>query len=125
MRPLPTTVSLVLGSVLLLATCGGDDDTAAPPGAGQADSSVTVIAEDIDFGADEYETEAGVVEFVYENEGNIAHTLVIEGVPFELMVRGKGDEIRSSVELEPGEYTLFCDVPGHRPAGMVATLTVT
>ena len=52
MRPLPTTVSLVLGSVLLLAACGGDDDTAAPPGAGPADSSVTVIAEDIDFGAD-------------------------------------------------------------------------
>ena len=64
-------------------------------------------------------------EFVYENEGNIAHTLLIEGVPFELMVRSNGDEIRSSVELEPGEYTLFCDVPGHRPAGMVATLTVT
>ena len=125
MRPLPPTVSLALGATLLLAACGGDDDTAAPPGAGPADSSVTVIAEDIDFGADEYETEAGVVEFVYENEGNIAHTLLIEGVPFELMVRSNGDEIRSSVELEPGEYTLFCDVPGHRPAGMVATLTVT
>lgn len=117
--------TLLAGAVILtLASCGGDDDTMPADDAGPADSSVTVVARDIDFDADAYEAEAGAVEIVYESEGDIVHTLVIDGVPLELIVRENGDVDRGVVDLEPGEYTVFCDVPGHRPAGMVATLTV-
>ncbi len=119
---------LVPVAVCLLAACGGDDGdggSAAPPDLGDTDSSVEVLAEDISFPEDVYEVDAGRVGFVYENVGNIRHTLVIEGVDgLDLTVDRKGDVDAGAVDLEPGTYVLFCDVPGHRAAGMVADLVV-
>lgn len=125
MRPWHVLLALALG---LLAACGGDDangDSVAPPDLGETDATIEVLAEDISFPQDVYETPAGRVGFVYENVGNIRHTLLIEGVDdFELDVSKKGDVDAGAVDLEPGSYVLFCDVPGHRSAGMVADLVV-
>lgn len=125
MRPRHVLLALALG---LLAACGGDDangDSAAPPDLGETDATIEVLAEDISFPQDVYETSAGRVGFVYENVGNIRHTLLIEGVDdFELDVSKKGDVDAGAVDLEPGSYVLFCDIPGHRAAGMVADLVV-
>lgn len=126
MRPAPRlrAVLIAVAAALFAIGCGGDDDSSSGDDVGPSDASLTVVALDIDFEQDAYEVDAGAIEFVYENEGNIIHTLLIEGEPFELSVRSNGDVDRGVIELEPGEYSLFCDVPGHRPAGMVATLTV-
>ena len=125
MRPRHLLLLVALG---LFAACGGDDDggdRAAPPDLGETDATIEVLAEDISFPEDVYESPAGRVGFVYENVGNIRHTLLIEGVDdFELDVSKKGDVDAGAVDLEPGTYVLFCDIPGHRPAGMVAELVV-
>jgi uncharacterized cupredoxin-like copper-binding protein len=112
-------------ALTLLAACGGDDDIATPDEGGGAAGDVTVVAEDVDFGADAYQVEAGDVTFDYVNEGVIEHSLVVEGVDdFRLLVETRGDTDQGSVELEPGSYRLICDIPGHAQAGMVADLEV-
>lgn len=115
---------VIVGAV---AACGGDDDSGSGSAVdlSSADSTVEILAEDISFPEDVYETEAGAIGFVYENVGSIRHTLVIEGESgFKLDVETKGDVDEGIIDLEPGTYTLICDVPGHRPAGMVADLVV-
>lgn len=114
---------LALVAAVSLAGCG-DDDAATPDGPPSADA-VVVLAQDIDFDQDEYSAPAGDVEFRYENAGNILHTLVIEDVGgLQLTVRSKGAVDSGSVDLDPGEYVIYCDVAGHRQAGMEATLSV-
>ncbi|HEX6419492.1 MAG TPA: plastocyanin/azurin family copper-binding protein [Acidimicrobiales bacterium] len=127
-------------AALLLAACGddasddgaalgaegGDAPAAADPGAG---ASLTVEAHDIEFDSDAYRIAAGTVDIEYQQKGTLPHTLVIEGADgggvdgFELEV-GDADADRGTVDLPPGEYVVFCDVPGHRGAGMEAELLV-
>jgi plastocyanin len=123
-----TTTWLTAAAALLLAlgACGddgGDKGDEAATGCQPADSSITVGALDkVAFDADSYDAEAGCVEVTYVNEGSLAHTLLVKDLDgFKLAV---GDEDVGTLELEPGDYTLFCDIPGHEAAGMEATLTV-
>lgn len=121
----PPVFRLLAVAGLLFAAGCGDDDAASAPETPPVEDAVRVAAQDIGFGADQYEVEAGEVAFEYVNEGNILHTLVIEDVGgLELTVRSTGDTDRGSVGLETGEYVLYCDVAGHRQAGMEATLVV-
>ena len=119
---------VVAGAVL--AGCGGDDDSGGGGGDGLATGSggggdtVTVVAQDsLRFDHDEYTASAGEVTIDYENSGNLTHTLLIDGIDdFKLSVTSSGDTDEGTVELEPGDYRIFCDIPGHE--SMEATLTV-
>lgn len=113
---------ILLGSAtmatIVVGACGGDDDT----GGGEGD--VTVVAEDtLSFDKGDYTAQAGEVTITYEAGGSMVHTLLIEGVDdFKLQVSSTGDSDAGTVDLEPGTYELYCDVPGHE--AMRATLTV-
>lgn len=119
-------VAVAVLAALTLVACGDDDGGSdAAPAADDIADGVVVIARDIEFDKDTYQTEAGPTTFAYENEGSIVHTLLIEEVDgFELEVNANGDVDTGEVDLEAGEYVLYCDVPGHRAAGMEATLVV-
>lgn len=118
----------VVAAALAIGGCGDGEDGASAPTvgvSGDAGDVLDLIAEDIDFDDDAYAVTAGTVPVTYRNEGSIIHTLVIEDVDgFKLEVESNGDVDEGSIELEAGEYVLFCDVPGHRAAGMEATLRV-
>ena len=120
----------VIGTLLtgaILAGCGADGQQSPSTAAeGRFESGVVeVIAEDIKFPESSYTATAGRVDVHYRNDGSITHTLVIQDVDgFKLEVAGNGDEDEGTVDLEAGTYTLYCDVAGHRAAGMEATLEV-
>lgn len=124
-HPFALLSAVALAGVALVG-CGDTEPEAKPAGGdGSGGGALEIEAHDIEFDADSYDVAAGTVDMTYVNEGAIPHTLVIEGVDgFKLEVDASGDEDAGTVELEPGTYTLFCDVAGHRDAGMEATLTV-
>jgi uncharacterized cupredoxin-like copper-binding protein len=65
------------------------------------------------------------VAITLNNVGLLQHNLVIEGHPeFKKLDVAPGGSATGTFGAEPGTYVLFCDVAGHRPAGMEAKLVV-
>jgi plastocyanin len=113
-------------AALLLAGCGSDDgdDEGGESSGGQ---SVEVVATEFAFDpADVSVDEAGETTFTVSNEGEFPHALEIEGngIEEETEELGPGESGSVTVDLEPGEYELYCPVGDHRERGMVGTLVV-
>lgn len=71
---------------------------------------------------------AGNYTFDVKNAGKISHDLAITGAgvtgtPKTPLISAGGTS-KLTVALKAGTYTLYCTVPGHKAAGMVAKLTV-
>jgi plastocyanin len=69
---------------------------------------------------------AGQLTIQSPNESSVDHDISLEGGGVdergEVVKDGGVSEIE--VDLEPGEYTFYCSVEGHREGGMEGTLTV-
>jgi plastocyanin len=105
-----------------LSACGGDDGGSdVPEGAIEVDGTDALT-----FEPDAISAPAGEISLALVNDGSIPHTLVVEDFEddLKLSIAGSGDVDSGSLTLEAGEYTYYCDVPGHRGAGMEGTLTV-
>ena len=106
-----------------LGACGGGSSTSGP----LSGADVTVHAKDtLRFDKSEYTAKAGNIRIGYVNDGSLTHTLLIDGHPefAKLEVTKKGQSQIGTVQLPPGTYQIYCDVPGHRAAGMQANLVV-
>lgn len=129
-----------LAAAALLGVCVaacGDDDEATPTtdvggngnGMGtveDAGAALEFTAVDIDFGRDEARASAGELEVTLTNEGAIEHSWLVEGHEDELRLytQQSGATDEGTLTLDPGTYTYYCDIPGHRAAGMEGTLTL-
>ena len=127
MRRTLLTIFSAAALAATLTACGssGDGGTASKPGdCSPVDSTLTIGALDkLQFDTNAYDTGAGCVEITYENEGTVAHTLLVKGKSGFKLAVGKTDT--GLLALEPGTYRLYCDIAGHESAGMHAELTVT
>lgn len=95
--------------------------TAAPPTA----QEVKVRAGEFWFKPREVTVKPGAIRFAVKNDGLVGHTYVIEKVKdarTDLFDPGK--TMTLTVTLQPGKYVAFCDVPGHREAGMEMRIIV-
>ena len=116
-----------------LAACGAMD-TGAPASDGFSDE---VLANTVAVAADPrgtlrwdratYAGTAGDVTFVVQNPSSLAHNFGIEGNGVKVISKTIGPRKTLNLTLNglpPGEYTIICTLPGHREAGMIATLTL-
>ncbi|HLE29503.1 MAG TPA: cupredoxin domain-containing protein [Anaerolineales bacterium] len=106
---------LVIATVVLTA-CGGGGQT----------TGVTVKAEDLKFTPNTLTAKVGdSVTVNLQNAGALEHSFIID--EFSVRLEGVQPGQTGSVSFTPsaaGTYTFYCDVPGHKEAGMVGTLTV-
>jgi plastocyanin len=75
----------------------------------------------------------GAVTVEMPNTSGVSHNIALEsgehgatggGAPIGASKFTAKGTVSVTVNLKPGTYTYFCEVPGHRPAGMYGTITV-
>ena len=102
--------------------------TEAPEGGGGEGGGeggpAVFVAVDLGFPEAPSELPAGGAQVELDNQGAIEHNVVIEETDQKILEAPGGGTDSATVDLEPGDYTYFCDIPGHRAAGMEGTLTV-
>ena len=99
---------------------------ATPVDGGETAAAITVevVSHDIFFEPAEVTIPANAdVTFELPNEGVTAHNFSIDALGISVdLAPGATEEI--VVNAPAGEYEFYCNVPGHKQAGMVGTLTV-
>jgi plastocyanin len=113
--------------VLLVASCGGDDQPSRTLTA-PADGAVRVIAKEYSFDPSTIVMRGpGTLRLSLENEGSLAHNLKVidDGRELGGTPSFPGGESRSAqVRVEAGTYELVCTVGDHAELGMKGTLEV-
>ncbi|MBW3562585.1 MAG: cupredoxin domain-containing protein [Actinobacteria bacterium] len=104
---------------LVLAACGSGDG-----GGGTTTLSVTGTNE-LGYEPEQLAGDAGSVTIELTAEDAVEHTFVIEDLgDRQVVAADAGSTATGTVALEAGTYTFYCDVPGHRDAGMEGTLEI-
>jgi plastocyanin len=121
-------VAVALAALALLAACGngGGGGSSYKEPRGPAQTTLDIKGGNFFFDPKDSDAPAGIDTIKMDSESGL-HTLVFDNgkLPgFKLEASsGESDELKAN--LKPGKYTIYCDVPGHREAGMEGTITVT
>ena len=125
LRPLATSAFAI--SLITLSACGGSSSS-SPAYTVPADAGLVVKAvPTIRWDATEYAATAGDIKVFLANDDSVKHILVIRQGDkvvgdLELTVTKRGTVDEGTINLEAGEYSVYCIIPGH--GNMNSTLTV-
>jgi plastocyanin len=134
-RALPFVI-LLSALALGLAACGDNNEAATTGGAGATTSGGGGGGETLKIAADpggalkfdqtSLEASAGSVTIDFTNDSSLPHNVTLEGpgVEDEGTDTVTGSSTSVTLDLQPGEYTFYCSVDGHRAAGMEGKLVV-
>ena len=152
-KPLLAVICAALAALSLgLAACGDDDDSAADQTTTEATTAATVPATPVPTettptapaaGATALEVDAdpsgalafvqktltakaGEVDITLKNDAPVPHNIAVEGTDAGVSdtVQDGGTAELTIANLPAGTYEYYCEVPGHRQAGMIGSLTV-
>jgi uncharacterized cupredoxin-like copper-binding protein len=135
----PATPAVQAGPATDSAAAVRDPAAAAPAKTPPAVRRIPVELGDMYVKPSTRSISAGKVKFVVRNVGAVEHELIVARKP--LMMEGPGMPMheqgvmtdhmhpgareRLEMNMKPGKYELFCNVPGHYAAGQRTSLTVT
>jgi plastocyanin len=142
MRRVSAVLVVAALAVVGLAACGGssnDNSTTAAstpasttPAAGGAGGGSTVDistpgGSTLAYDQKSVSAKAGSVTINFDNKEALQHDVAVADSSGKVL--GQTDLVSSgtanaTVNLQPGTYTFYCTVPGHKEAGMEGTLTV-
>ena len=150
-RSLASALIVAFGVALVGGGCGGgeESDTEAKQGAQNSATAETPGRVDLRtppgnrliYVPDTATAPAGDVTLIWDNESDVKHSLCLEDSSGKLLAPGCSQAIAAVggggagvpeagtitgtyKDLKPGTYTYYCNVDGHRQAGMEGTLTV-
>ena len=142
MTKLLTVIAALALAVFGLAACGGgDDDTSSAPatttssttpagGTGGGGGTIKFAADPsgaLAFTQTQVSGPAGSDTIDFTNDSSTPHDVTIEDSGGNQVAQTdtiSGDTTDATADLQPGTYTFFCSVDGHREAGMEGTLTI-
>ena len=109
---------------------GGSESSASEASGSGSGGTVKIEADpngDLAFTETKIEAPAGQATIELDNPSTTGHNVEIEDSSGEDVA--ETDTITdgttsTTADLQPGTYTFYCGVPGHREAGMEGTLTV-
>jgi uncharacterized cupredoxin-like copper-binding protein len=114
-------------ALTLLPACGGEEGTADEDASPGGDGTVVEVAlGEFAIEPSTIELEPGSYTFRVTNDGGAVHALEIEGPSGEVETAelASGESADLDVDLEDGEYEMYCPVGDHRDRGMEGTITV-
>jgi plastocyanin len=120
------TIAIATAAVVSACGGGGGGGSSYKQPKGPAQTTLDIKGGNFFFDPKNSDAPAGVDAIKLDSEGG-QHTLVFDGgkVPGFKLQAGSGESDELKADLQPGKYTIFCDIPGHREAGMEGTITVT